>query len=279
MTRKVIINICPTGMIPNKQINSHTPLTPEEIGRDVATCAQMGASIVHVHPRDEAGVPTWKPDIFKRIVDEIRNLNEEILISATTSGRLWEDFDKRSALLELTGDYKPDLASLTLGSNNFAKTASINRPIMIKDLAQKMRDNGIKPELEVFELGMLHTATHFMEKGYLDKEKPYFNILFNSPGTAPFSAAALAAFLSLLPEKAIWSVGGIGANHLPPKIASLVFGGHIRVGIEDSPQIMDGENKISPSNDELLFSVVDIMHCLRLSPASVEETKDMLGLS
>jgi len=276
--RKAIVNMCPTGMVPTKEMNPFVPISPDEIGQAVGGYEGLKPSIIHIHPRDEDGKPTWDPDIYKQIVDSIRKHYPEVLLSATTSGRLWSDFDKRSALLELKGDYKPDLASLTLGSNNFARTASQNPPKMIKDLALKMVDNGIKPELEVFEPGMIHTANHLISKGILSKEAPYFNILLDSPGTSPLHPSTLASFHALLPENAVWGLAGIGIQQTAANLIALGFGGHIRVGLEDSVYVMSRGKKKVISNYLLLKRLNPVFDLLDIEAATPTETRELLNL-
>ena len=273
--KSTIINLCPTGMVPTKGMTPHVPITPKEIAASVAFCAELGASIAHIHPRDDEGKPTADPEVFKRVVSEIRTLNDIIIICATTSGRLWNTFDKRSALLKLKGDYKPDMASLTLGSNNFSRTASVNPPQMIKDLALMMDDKGIKPEIEVFEPGMLHTAKHLMKNGYLNDETPYFNILLNSPGTAPLDPSCFAAFHALLPDNAIWSVAGIGYKQLYANTLGIIFGHGVRVGLEDSIHDISG-NLVS--NNVLVETVGNLIRKLGKRVASIEEVRGRLDI-
>jgi len=158
--RKVIINLCPTGMVPTKEQNPFLPVSPKEIINTALTCAKLGVSIIHLHPRDEDGNPTWRKEVFAEIISGIREKNDEIVINTTTSGRNWNEFEKRSECLELEGDLKPDMASLTVGSLNFINQESLNSPSMIERLANKMREKNIKPELEVFEPGMVHKAKY-----------------------------------------------------------------------------------------------------------------------
>lgn len=276
--RKVIVNLCPTGMVPTKKMNPFVPVSPTEIGTSVGFCDELKPSIIHVHPRGKDGNPTWEPDVYKRIVDSIREHCPDVLLSATTSGRLWPDFEKRSALLDLKGDYKPDLASLTLGSNNFARTASQNDPKMIKNLALKMLDNGIKPELEVFEPGMLHTANHLIDKGILSGDHPYFNILLNSPGTSPLHPATFAAFHALLPGGSIWGVAGIGIQQTAANLIALSFGGHIRLGLEDNLHIMNKGEKQLASNSDLTGRLSSVFKLLDLEVATPCEVRKMLNI-
>jgi 3-keto-5-aminohexanoate cleavage enzyme len=274
---KVIINLCPTGMVPTKTLTPHVPITVDEIVQTSLKCADMGASIIHIHPRDKEGNPTWKKSEFEKIIAGIKEKNSEVLISVTTSGRDWSEFEKRSECLEIKGDLKPDLASLTVGSLNFISQASVNGPQMIEDLAMKMKDNGIKPELEIFEPGMIHKAKVLMKKGIIDNKKPYFNILFGSLGTSPLEPSTIASMHALLPEGAIWSIAGIGAFQLDANTIGLALGGNIRVGLEDNI-FFDKEKIKLATNEELLERVIKITKLLGREIATTKETREMIGL-
>jgi uncharacterized protein (DUF849 family) len=262
-------------MVPTKEITSFVPITPDEIIATAVSCAKLGARIVHIHPRDTHGKPTWKKEVFAKIIGGIREKTNEILISATTSGRYWGEFEKRSECLDLQEDLKPDLASLTVGSNNFIRSASVNSPTMIKQLAQKMMDRGIKPELEVFEPGMINMANYLLKKGIIVDTKPYFNILLGSLGTSPLNPASLASFLSLLPSEATWSLAGIGRFQLRANVMAMAAGGNIRVGLEDNIYYT---KKNLASNEELLERLLRIASEMDISPSSIEETRGCLGL-
>jgi len=270
----LIINLCPTGMIPTKQMTAHVPIYPKEIISTAVRCAELGARIVHIHPRNKEGKPTWKKEIFAEIIGGIREQTNDILISATTSGRFWNDFERRSQCLELTDDLKPDLASLTVGSNNFIQSASVNDPTMIKQLAQKMMDVGIKPELEVFEPGMVNMANYLLRKIIKD-DKPYFNILLGSLGTSPLHLPSLSAFLTLLPPTAVWSLAGIGRFQLRANVLALAAGGHLRVGLEDNIYL---QKKELATNEALVERIAKIASMMDIFPASIEETRKQLGL-
>src|SRR6266496_1837079 len=146
--RPLVIYLAPTGLIPTREKAPFVPLTPREIGEDVELCAKEGATAVHVHPRDEQGHPTQDPKVFAAIIQEIRSRVPDIVICATTSGRAGPELEMRMSALNLEGDLKPDLASLTLGSVNFPTAAAINLPETIEALALRMRERGIKPECE-----------------------------------------------------------------------------------------------------------------------------------
>lgn len=274
---KVIINLCPTGMVGTKKDNPNLPITSQEIIEDALECAQKGASIIHIHARDDQGKPTWKKNEFAKIIAGIRQKNSSVILNVTTSGRNWSDFGLRSECLELKGDVKPDMASLTVGSMNFIKSASVNDPDIIERLATKMRDNNIKPELEVFEPGMLHKANYLIEKGVIDKKKPYINILLGSLGTSPLSPLSMASFLNNLPSGAVWALAGIGSYQLDANIASLSFGGNVRVGLEDN-NYFDRKKSIIATNSMLVDRVTKIINLMGLEVATPAEARKMLNL-
>jgi len=275
--QKAIINLCPTGMVGMKSDNPNIPITTKEIIEDVLACAALGASIAHIHARDENGRPTWKKEEFGKIIAGIRSQNDKIILNATTSGRAWSDFERRSECLDLKGDLKPDMASLTVGSMNFISTASVNPPDIIEKLAIKMNEKGIKPELEVFEPGMLHKANYMIGKGIIDANLPYFNILLGSLGTSPLHPAVFSSFYSLLPPGAVWSIAGVGQYQLDANIMSISMGGGARVGLEDN-QYFDRDKSIVASNEMLVKRIVKIAKLMQIEIATPAEARVMLGL-
>jgi uncharacterized protein (DUF849 family) len=265
-------------MVPTKEITPHVPVTAEEIISTVVRCSELGVRVAHIHQRDpETGLPTWKKDILAKIISGIREKTDKVLISATTSGRFWKDFERRSECLDLAGDLKPDLASLTVGSNNFIKSASVNSPQMIADLATKMMDKGIKPELEIFEPGMVHKANILLKKGIIRDEAPYFNILLGSLGTSPLHPATFGAIHALLPTNAIWSLAGIGQFQLQANMIGLAFGGHIRIGLEDNI-FFNRKTKELATNEQLLERILGIMNQMGVEPATPSETRCLMKI-
>lgn len=275
--RKVIINACLTGMIPTKELNPNTPISPKEIIQSALNCADLGASMVHLHARDEDGKPAWKKEIYAEIIHGIRKMNKDLILVVSTSGRNWKEFEKRSECLELEGDARPDMASLTMGSMNFINQESVNSPEMIKNLALKMKEKGIKPEIEIFEPGMIHKANYLINKDIIESENPYFNILLGSLGTAPLDAATFAAIAYLLPKNAIWSVAGIGTYQLDANVMGLSLGGGVRVGLEDNIYF-DREKQKLASNEELVGRIANIIKNMGLEIATPQEARKMLKL-
>jgi uncharacterized protein (DUF849 family) len=273
---KLIINLAPTGMIPTKEMTPHVPVSPEEIVADVLACAKLGASMAHIHARDVEGVPTYRPELFRDIISEIRRQNREIILTATTSGRTYNEFEKRAAVLELAGDAKPDMASLTLSSVNFNKVASINSPDMIIALAEKMRDKGIKPELEVFDLGMINFAHYLITKGLLTPPY-YFNILLGNIAAAQAKLLHLGLLVSELPPESIWAVTGIGDSQCRMNAIGIIAGDGVRVGLEDNIWFDEGRTKLA-TNVMLVERIVKMAETLGRDIAKPAEVRQMLKL-
>ncbi|MBT8400889.1 MAG: 3-keto-5-aminohexanoate cleavage protein, partial [Rhodothermia bacterium] len=182
---KLIINVALTGMVPTKADNRYVPISPNEIADDVARCADMGATIFHIHARDCSERPTHEPHVFHQILAAVRERTDEpLILCVSTSGRVLNTYESRSAVLDLAGEFDIDMASLTLGSLNFPRQASITDPDMIRSLATKMREEGVVPELEIFDAGMLNYSKYLISKSVLS-EPLYYNILLGSLGSAP----------------------------------------------------------------------------------------------
>ena len=163
---KLIINAAITGMVPTKRDTPQVPIAVEEIVVDAKRCRDAGASIVHLHARDEDGLPTYRADIYGRILRGVREACPDLILCVSTSGRTFKAFEQRSEVLGCT-DPAPEMASLTLGSMNFPKVESINSPTMIQSLAETMQARGIVPEWECFEIGMIDYAHYLIDHVYI----------------------------------------------------------------------------------------------------------------
>lgn len=276
-TNKVIINCALTGMIPTKELNQSVPLTPQEIAEDVDMAVKLGASIVHVHARDKSGRPTWKKDIYAEIIKRIREKQPNVIITVSTSGRNWSEFEKRAEVLELDDDVKPDMATLTMGSMNFINTASMNSPEMIEKLATTMLKNGIKPEFEIFEPGMIHKANFMLERKMIKDENPYFNIFLGNLGTVPLEVTNISALLNLLPKNANWAFAGLGRFQLRANVMGLTLGGGVRLGLEDNIYLNQEKEELA-TNQSQLERINNIIKLMDLEISTIEETRERLGL-
>jgi 3-keto-5-aminohexanoate cleavage enzyme len=272
----LIINLAPTGMVPTKEHTPHVPISTDEILEDVAACRELGASIIHVHARDESGLPTHRLEYFAPIVEGIREIDPELIVCVTCSGRYVSALEDRAEVLELKGSAKPEMASLTLGSNNFVRQASVNPPEVIRGLAEAMNERGIRPELEVFEPGMVSFARRMLEEGLIE-EPCYFNILLGNPGTSPLDPQVLSAFLGLLPPRSTWGLAGIGRYQLDANFAAVTLGGHVRTGLEDNIR-WDRAGAELATNPALVRRVVELAELAERPVATPAWTRAKLGL-
>ncbi|MBN1362687.1 MAG: 3-keto-5-aminohexanoate cleavage protein [Sedimentisphaerales bacterium] len=275
-TDKLIINAALTGMVPTQADNPNLPCTPEEIVADARRCRDAGASIVHVHARDDSGKPTYKKEIYAEIISGIRSECPDLLISGSTSGRLYRQFEQRSEVLDPGPGCRPDLGSLTLGSMNFPTGASVNEPQMIKDLALTMRRHGIKPEIELFDLGMVDYAHYLIAKGIL-AGPCYCNLLLGSLGTLAATPLNLATMARALPEDTVWSATGIGRFQFYVNCMAIAMGGHVRVGLEDN-LYYDAEKQELATNAGLVERLVHVARAVGRQVATPDEVRLRLGL-
>ena len=274
--RALIVNAALTGMVPTKADNPSVPVSPEEIAGDAERVVAAGAAVVHLHARYEDGAPTWKPDVYRRIVASVRERCPDVVVCVSTSGRVFKAFEQRAAVLDVDGDEKPELASLTLGSLNFPKQASINEPDMIRRLAERMRERGVVPELEVFDLGMVDYLHYLLERGVL-QPPVYVNVLLGSLGTLAATPANLVAVVGALPSGATWSASGIGRFQLAVGGLAIAMGGHVRVGLEDALWL--DAAKMRPASNLLLTQrVARIAEALERPCATPAEARALIGL-
>mgnify|MGYP001824248756 CR=1 FL=1 len=228
-----VLNFAPTGMVPGRKDNPHVPISPGEITEQVQEAVELGITVVHLHARDENEAPSHDIDLYADIIGRVRAFAPELVICVSLSGRLRPDFESRSAPLQLTGESKPDMGSLTLSSLNFSRQASMNAPEMIQRLAKAMLEKGIVPELEAFDGGMVNYALYLIKKGLV--EAPYyFNLIFGNPFNAQADPLSLGAMLACLPQQSLWGAGGIGGAQTPSAAMGLAAGGGVRTGLEDN---------------------------------------------
>ena len=234
MSEKLVINFTPTGMIPTKKMTPHVPISVNEIVEDVHEAWEIGISMVHLHARDTATeAPTYKADVYGKIIEGIRQFSSELILCVSLSGRNIKEFKKRAEPLQLDGGLKPDMGSLTLSSLNFNKQASMNEPDLIKDLALEMKKKSIAPELEAFDAGMINYA-HYLTHKDLIFPPFYFNLLLGNIACAQADVLHAGVMLKDLPPNSLWSMAGIGHHQLKMNSLAIAIGGGVRVGLEDN---------------------------------------------
>ena len=274
---KLIINFTPTGLIPQKNQTPFVPISCQEIIKDAAAAWQLGISMIHLHVRNEqTGQPEYHREIYARIITGIREFAPELIICVSTSGRVFNDFEKRADVLALDGDLKPDMASLTLSSLNFNNQASINEPAMIGQLAQEMLQRGIKPELEVFDTGMINYA-HYLIKKKMFMPPYYFNLILGNIACAQADLLHAGVMVSDLPAEAIFSLGGVGDSQLPVNSLAISMGYGVRVGLEDNIWYDKGRTKLA-TNSKLIKRVKEIAKANEREIISSGELRGLLGL-
>lgn len=275
--KKFVLNFVPTGIIPTKEMNPNIPIYAEEIIEQILEVSYMGVNMVHLHARDKnTGNPTYKKEVYAEIIEGIRCKNKDIIICVSTSGRIFPEFEKRADVLDLKGDLKPDFASVTLSSLNFKNHVCINSPEMIQALLNKINKNGIRPELEIFDLGMINYTEYLINKSLI-KPPYYFNLILGNISSSQADLLSLAAMIEKLPDNSIWSVGGIGKSQILANTLGLVAGDGVRVGLEDNIWY-DEEKTIFASNLDLVKRVLSIAKALGRNPYSQKETRKLLGV-
>lgn len=272
----LILNLAPTGMVPTKAMSPHVPVSVPEIVADAKTCVALGVNMLHLHARDDAGQPTYKKEIYARLIGSIREACPEVVICVSLSGRNFGSFEQRAEPLSLTGDLKPDMGSLTLASMNFGQTASVNSPEMIQRLAGRMAEAGIKPELEVFDSGMVNYA-HFLQRKGLIKPPFYFNLILGNVATAQAKPANLGLMMSELPPGSVWTGGGVGAAQLSMNTMGMLFGQGARVGLEDYLWL-DPERRRLATNPEMVKRCIELAATFCKTVASAHEVRLALDL-
>ncbi len=215
-------------------MTQHVPITVQEIVDDVREAVKIGITMVHLHARDEqTGEPTYKAEVYREIITGIREFSSDIVICVSLSGRTFSEFEKRADCLNLEGNVKPDMGSLTLSSVNFNKQASMNNPEMIQALALKMKRRGILAELEAFDTGMINYAKYLEGKGLLEPPH-YFNLILGNVACAQADLLHIGIMLCDLPPNSFWSLGGVGDYQLTVNSIAIAAGGGVRVGLEDN---------------------------------------------
>lgn len=267
---KLIITVALTGNVPTKKMNSNLPVTPVEIAADVAACADAGACLFHVHARDQEQKPTLELAVYKRIVAAIKQTAPNVILQLSTGARAGTDPEARVNPVRLL----PEMASFTTGSNNLPGIVYANAPEFIEYLATVFRDTGVKPEIEVFEAGMINNALFLHNKGLIGAPL-HFDFVLGAPGAMPASVRNLVFLSESIPPDSTWTVAGIGKAEIPMATAAIVMGGHVRVGLEDNLRMPD---RSPAANPRLVEKVVAIAREVGRDIASPAEARRILSL-
>lgn len=279
MKNEIIINFTPTGMIPTKSMTPHVPVSVAEIVEDVLQAFELGITMVHLHARDKVTQePTYKKEEYAQIIEGIRKYAPTLVICVSLSGRNFGEIEKRADPLNLEGWLKPDMGSLTLSSLNFNKTASVNAPDTIQKLASIMKEKGIVPELEVFDLGMLNYAK-YLERKALIEAPHYFNLLLGNIACAQAEVLHAGILINDLPNESYWSLAGIGDQQHKMNSLAIAVNGGVRVGLEDNiwydqdrtqlatnTQLIARIHKLIDANDKQVMRPERLREILKMNP-------------
>ena len=269
---KTIITVATTGAWPTKENNPNIPLTPREIADDVFECYKAGASVAHLHMRDDQGKGTMSTEKFEETVKLIRE-KCDIILNLTTSGDLDATDETRQAHLKAI---KPEMASYDCGSMNWGHNALfINHPKFLEDLGQTMQDFGVKPEVEIFDAGMVYNSLYYLKKGIL-KAPVHYQFVLGAAGGTTATVENLVYLKNLIPEGSTWSAIGIGRGHMPILMSAIAMGGHIRVGMEDN--VLFAKGQLAESNAQFVRRAANLIIEFGNQVASVADAKEILGV-
>jgi uncharacterized protein (DUF849 family) len=254
----LIINFTPTGMIPTKAMTPHVPITVLEIVEEVHEAIEVGITMVHLHARDEqTGEPTYKAELYDKIISGIRKFSSDLVICVSLSGRTFSEFEKRAECLQL-GE------------------ASINSPEMVQALCRAVRLRGIMAELEAFDSGMINYAKYLESKGLLEAPH-YFNLIVGNIACAQADLLHIGVMIRDLPPNSIWSLGGVGDCQLMANAIAIAIGGGVRVGLEDNIWHDPDRNKLA-RNVELVSRVHNIAEANERSVMTSLKLRKLLNL-
>ena len=272
----LIITCAITGAETTREKQPALPITPKEQALAAEQAVKDGASVIHLHVREDDGKPSQRPERFKETIEAIRARVPEVIVQISTGGAIGESIENRARPLAL----KPDMASLNLGTMNFGDEVFLNHPSDIVALAAKMHQLGVMPELEIYEAGMLENAFRLARQGIL-RGPLHFQFVLGVPGGMSGDPRNLMHLVSLLessaPGGSHWGVAGVGRFQLPLAMQALVIGGHVRVGFEDNIFYHKGE--LAKSNAQLVARITRIAGELGREVATPAVARKMLGLN
>jgi 3-keto-5-aminohexanoate cleavage enzyme len=267
----VVLTVAPTGPIATKADNPTLPTQPQEIAAAVHDAYRAGAAVAHLHFRDPDDRPTADLEIARLTMDLITD-RCPILIQLSTGVGLEVPFPKREALIEL----RPRMATLNPCSMSFGNGEFRNPPKDVARLADRMRELGVKPELEIYDTGHLEACLRMRDAGLLDDEPMQFSIVLGVRGGMAASPDNLLALVRRLPPDCVWQVIAIGSANLALTAMGVALGGNVRAGLEDALYLRKGE--LSQGNQPLVERAITVAKALDRPIASVEQTEAILRL-
>jgi uncharacterized protein (DUF849 family) len=291
MNRKVIVTCAVTGAGDTTGKSEHVPITPEQIADNAIAAARAGASVVHIHVRDvETGLGSRDVALYREVVRLVRESDVDPVINLTAGmggdlildpgepTKLLPGTDLVSALERLAHveELRPEICTIDCGSLNFGEGSQvyISTPDMLREGAERIKELGVKPEMEIFDTGNLWFANIMVEEGLI-APPPLYQLCMGIPYGAPVNAGLLHAMVNMLPKGAQWTSFAIGRDQLPWVAQSVLLGGHVRVGLEDNLYLSKG---VKATNAQLTERAIQIVHDLGASVATPDEAREILQL-
>lgn len=271
MVQPLIITAAVVGAELSRQDTPFLPLTPDEIAEEAWEAQQAGAAMVHLHARAADGSPTQDIQAYQSIIQAVRSRCPDLIIQVSTGGAVGMSAEERLQPLAL----QPDMASLTTGTVNFGEEVFYNSLPMIRQFARAMLEKNIRPELEIFDSGMIANALRLLKEGLL-REPLHFNFVLGVPGGAAGTLKNLMHMVESVPPSSTWCASGIGAAQLPLTTMAILLGGHVRVGLEDNIYYRRGE--LSQGNAPLVARAVRLAGELGRPLATPNEARRILNL-
>lgn len=275
LKNKRVITAALCGSWATKDLNPAVPYTPEEIAKDAYECWKAGAAIVHIHVRNADGTPSTDYSLYKETVDLIRSYKDcDVCINITSSGSVdFSDEDRIYPLQQLL----PELASYDAGTLNWQhRTVFMNPPSFLEKLGYALQESNIKPEIEIFDAGMIYNSIHYMKTGVL-KAPCHFQIVLGCAGGMTNTVENLVYLKNLIPEGSTWAGCGISSGHLPIMSATIALGGHLRVGLEDN--VYYTKEVLAESNAQLVARAKQMLEINGLEAATPAEAREIYGLT
>lgn len=270
---KLIISAATTGSATQRSQTPHVPITEEEIAQAALDCWRAGAAIVHIHVRDEEHRVTCDGWRYQKVTDLVRAAGSDVVMNWSTGGGAGIVTDaQRADPISLS----PEVASFDCGSTNFGQGVFINSPPFLRELAIKMDEHRVTPEIEIFDTGMLQVAHDLIDEGLL-KPPYWFQFVLGVKGAAPATARELAHLVDGLPPGARWSVCAIGRHQLPMNMVAMAMGGHTRTGLEDN--IFYQYRQLATSNAQLVERLVRIAQEMGREIATPDEARALIGVA
>lgn len=282
MSDKVIISAALTGVFATRKQSPYIPYTADEIAEEARRAVEAGAAIVHIHARQDNGLPAFDVESYARIDTAVKAACPDVIINYSTGAI---GIDRQMRIHQVTA-LKPDMAALNMGSMNYAiysrkaKTfyhdhVFANPFTDIQFFLEAMNEAGTRPEMECFDTGHIHNAQPLIDLGVL--QPPYqFSLIMGVLGGIPASTKNLVHQVDQLPDNSFWQVIGIGARQWKWVAAALSMGGNVRVGLEDNLYLPDGS--VAKSNGEAVAKAVELARLVGLEPASVAEARQILTI-